>query len=370
MKNCTSQYGTGTFLVGASESTTQSCQTGYSGNKVLTHVCQSTGLWGAVTTKDTCVITPIITCTGSWNPTIKFLVGQTESNTQACTGGQTGNITNSHVCQSTGAWNTTSTTNTCACPSGQTLQNGVCTTPAPTSCQGSWHSQSYAIGVVEEQFANSCPSGTTGQVRQFHTCQAGGVWSATAQSDTCTAATVPPVPTGINFNSLTTGVQLTWPSVSSATSYIIYKGSPTSTQIGTSISGDFTDPDVTIGVGYCYQIASYSNFNNANVTSGKSGSVCNTYNGGQIPLFPPGNLVAARSFTPKGISLTWNNAATADSYLIYRNGSFLAATGTGSSFFDASNMGLVTGLSYCYKIRSQRGSTVSADSLDTCSLAP
>jgi hypothetical protein len=230
------------------------------------------------------------------------------------------------------------------------------------------------VGQVEEQFANTCPAGTQGQVRTFHTCQASGTWSANAQSDNCTAYLA--TPTGIAVSSVSGGVQITWGGVSGATSYNIYKngGIYRSNITGTS----YIDTFVTNTVTYNYSVAAYSNLNGQNVTSPNSSTVSVVYRDGQVGVNPPTG-VSASQYT----QLAWTGAANAESYLIYRRGysnpytsaTFLAPVSGGDiSFNDWVTPGFVGGVisgqSYCYYIRSVRGGTNSTESSEACSIAP
>lgn len=372
-KTCTGKWNSGYFNIGEYESTTQSCAAGYTGNKTLSHTCQDDpqsstyGMWSNDTVQDNCVKSAI-TCQGAWTTT-KYLVDQIETKTEACTGGQTGNIVTSHTCRTNSTWTPTSINNTCACPAGKVLLNGVCSTPLPTTCTGSWHAQSYAIGAVEDQYANSCPAGTTGQVRQFHTCLTGGIWSAIANSDNCTAVLV--APTGLNISSVTGGIQITWTAVSGATKYLITRDGDTT--YSSVSSTNYVDPNSGTGINRCYKIAAFSSFNNS--TSPNSVEVCASHENDSISISPPSNVVASQYISNgrKAIRLTWNSASGADSYYIYRRdraGIFAPVSGQDTSFVDWPEFSLTSGISYCYFIRSIKNGVVSLESNEACAIAP
>ncbi len=318
---------------------------------------------------EACYTTATIKCSGTWNNT-QYSVGATESTTQTCQAGYTGNKSLSHICQASGQWGATTTQDNC------TL------TPAPT-CTGSWSSAKYLVGQTEEVYQNTCPAGTTGQVRSWHTCQASGnsaVWGGLAQSDNCTAYLA--TPTGVYASSTTGGVQITWDSVSGATSYKIYKNGSLYREVSNT---SYVDVSVTNGVTYSYSVAAYSNYNGQNVTSPVSGSYSVVYRDGQTGVSPPTNVSAAQytEYSRKGIRLTWSGAANADSYFVYRRGysnpytsaTYLAPVGGGDiSFTDwvtpGFSGGVIPGQSYCYYIRSIRGSVNSTESNEACAMAP
>lgn len=319
---------------------------------------------------ETCITpaAPAVKCAGQWT-TGQYNLGQTEQQTQACSTGYTGSKVLTHTCQAgaagsaTGTWSATSTQDNCV-------------VVAPVTCLGTWSSTRYNVGQVEEQFANTCPAGSQGQVRTFHTCQAGGSWSANAQSDTCVATLI--APTGLSASSVSAaqngvaGIQLVWTAVSGATRYYITRNGSSnySSQVGTN----WTDPNVTAGVQYCYTVNAFSSLNNA--TSPESSQVCATYQPTQVSVSPPTNLTAAQYTTGgrKDIRLTWTPPSPApDSYMVFRRdrtGVLAPLGGSDISFFDRYELNLTSGISYCYFIRAEKGGTSSTDSNEACSLAP
>jgi hypothetical protein len=311
---------------------------------------------------------PAVKCSGLWTAG-QYNLGQTEQQTQACAAGYTGSKVLTHTCQAgtagsaVGAWGTTS------------MQDN-CVVVAPVSCLGSWSSTRYNVGQVEEQFANTCPAGSQGQVRTFHTCLAGGSWSANAQSDNCVAVLV--APTGLSASSVSAaqngvaGIRLVWTAVSGATRYYITRNGSAnySSQVGTN----WTDPNAIAGVQYCYTINAFSSFNNSQ--SAESSQVCTTYQPTQVSVSPPTNVAAARYTTGgrKDILLTWTPPSPApDSYQVFRrdrSGMLAPLGGTETSFFDRYELNLTSGISYCYFIRSEKGGIISTESNEACSLAP
>lgn len=307
---------------------------------------------------------PAVKCSGQWT-TGQYNLGQTEQQTQACSTGYTGSKVLTHTCQAGaaggGTWSATTTQDNCVAI-------------APVTCLGTWSSARYNVGQVEEQFANTCPAGSQGQVRTFHTCQAGGSWGANAQSDTCVATLAEP--TNLSLSSVSQGMQLTWTAVSGATSYIVYRGSPTTSQISTPTGTSYIDALAVNGTNYCYQVAAYSNLNGANTTSPKSAMTCATYSSGQVAVNPPTGLVASQYTTGgrKDIRLTWTPPSPApDSYYVFRrdrSGMLAPLGGSDTSFFDRYELNLTSGISYCYYIRAEKGGVTSADSNEACAIAP
>lgn len=413
---CQNTWTGGFSALGVQESTTQSCPVGQSGTLTSRHTCGSSGIWGAISQTGTCTTIAVApaSCTNSWNPG-STAIGGVETGPLSCPSGQVGSITDTHSCGAGGLWGATTRSSSCAtpapttcskqwssgtvsigetestslsCPSGQvgsivdthacqaggswgaTSRSNSCTTPAPLTCPGTWTSGTYAIGQVEDKYANSCPAGSNGQVRSFHTCQASGQWGATANSDNCTPTLV--VPSSLYTANVASGVQLTWNPVSGATSYIVYRGG---SQIATPTTNSFVDSGVSSGGNYCYQIASYSTYSNPASQSSASSQVCQTYQSSAVTANPPSNVSASQVSSPqKGIRLTWSiPSGSPDAFQVFRYGlgSALATiAGTDSSFTDWSALNLTTGVSYCYYLKSIKGSVKSLDSSTVCSYAP
>jgi hypothetical protein len=250
------------------------------------------------------------------------------------------------------------------------LSPETCVTPTEQQCQGQWNAGlKFTVGQIEERYLNTCPAGTRGQVRYWHTCLSGGLWSADAQSDNCTVYLVPP--SNLSVSNTSGGVQVTWTFSPGATYYYINRGGYSYT--GTSATS-FVDQNVTDGGYYCYSVKAYSSYNGEQY-SDMSSENCVTYRSGQPSISPPSNVRAAQYFSNgrKGIILTWAPAAGAKSYYVYRydrTGIFAPLSGSDTSFIDWSEMSQVSGISYCYYIRSSNGSSMSTASNDTCSIAP
>lgn len=332
--------------------------------------CNATGCSDSsnIQSVTTDAVAVVARCTGQWT-TGQYNIGQAEQQTQTCSAGYTGNVFLSHTCQAgaagsaTGIWGATNTQNNCV-------------VAPPVTCLGAWSTTRYTVGQTEEQFSNSCPAGTQGQVRTFHTCQASGSWSANAQSDTCVAVLV--APTGLSASSVSAaqngvaGIRLVWTAVSGATRYYITRNGSAnySSQVGTN----WTDPNVAVGVQYCYTINAFSNFNNSR--SAESSQVCTAYQPTQISVSPPTNVTASRYTIGgrKDILLTWTPPSPApDSYQVFRrdrSGMLAPLGGTDTSFFDRYELNLTSGISYCYFIRSEKGGIISTESNEACSLAP
>lgn len=311
---------------------------------------------------------PAVKCSGQWT-TGQYNLGQTEQQTQACAAGYTGSKVLTHTCQAgtagsaVGAWSAASTQDNCV-------------VIAPVTCLGSWSSTRYNVGQIEEQFANTCPAGSQGQVRTFHTCQTGGSWSANAQSDNCVAVLV--APTGLSASSVSAaqngvaGIRLVWTAVSGATRYYITRNGSAnySSQVGTN----WTDPNVAAGVQYCYTINAFSSVNNSR--SAESSQVCTAYQPTQVSVSPPTNVAAAQYIFNgrKAIRLTWNAASPVpDSYLVFRrdrSGMLAPIGGADTSFVDWPELNLTSGISYCYFLRADKGGITSLESNEACSIAP
>ncbi len=323
---------------------------------------------------ESCLTVNTLKCQGQWTSS-QYNPGQTETRTLACQSGYAGNISQTHTCQATGQW-------------GATSENNTCTIAPVASCTGSWSSAKYLVGQIEEKYENTCPAGTQGQVRSWHTCLASGtsaVWGGLAQSDNCTAYLASP--TNLALSSVIGGMQLSWSPASGATRYYIYKNGDANNYYSSVTGTSWIDANVVNGQSYSYALKAYSNLNNSNVYSPITSWVSKTFEAGNLTIDPPQNVTASRftdGYGRKSIRLTWSTVPSVDSYYIYRrgyvnpngNGEFLAAingvlSGATPEFMDYAQLNLISGNSYCYYIRAASGNNQSVNSYpDACSYAP
>ena len=134
--------------------------------------------------------------------------------------------------------------------------------------------------------------------------------------------TPPSTPTGVNASQSGSSVNVSWSSVSGATSYIVYRSSSASgtfTQIGTSSSTSYTDNSPLSG-NNSYRVAAVNNSGTSSQSS--TASVNFTGGGGGTAPAAPTGLTATRggpAMYPY-VTLSWNNVSGATSYKIFRSG--------------------------------------------------
>jgi hypothetical protein len=131
-------------------------------------------------------------------------------------------------------------------------------------------------------------------------------------------------PTGLYTESLSNGVLVGWNNVTGATSYTIFRNTTTNSSTATALgfpvnstSGVdawyITDTSATPGVTYYYWVEAY---NGAGRSSTPGGPVAGE---ALSPLPAPTDVQASQGTSTTSITVTWNAAAGATSYTIYRN---------------------------------------------------
>jgi len=244
----------------------------------------------------------------------------------------------------------------------------TCSAPlvSPSNCTGEWDGRTYQVGTVEERFTNTCPVGTTGQVRNFHTCQAGGTWSPLATSDNCRA--VLSAPGGASVASVTNGVQVTWNTVAGATGYNVYRDNALLANVSGGLTSSHIDSGVSNGVRYCYAVEATSTFSTPSSTSTRTSAGCLTYSPGLPPLLAPANVQAAR-ITTGGLRISWSLVSGADGYVLTRqNDNSTWSLGATVSSYD--DLGVSPGISYAYVVQATRGAVRSPQSQQANAIAP
>ena len=130
-------------------------------------------------------------------------------------------------------------------------------------------------------------------------------------------------PTGVTASQSGSSVNVSWNSVSGATSYIVYRSSSSSgtfTQIGTSNSTSYTDSSPLSG-NNSYRIVAVNNSGTSSQSS--TASVNFTGGGGGTPPSTPTGVTASQSGT--SVNVSWSSVSGATSYIVYRSSS---ASGT------------------------------------------
>jgi len=176
-------------------------------------------------------------------------------------------------------------------------------------------------------------------------------------------------PTGVaaSDGTFTDKVQITWNASAGATSYRVYRATSeagTKGLLGSPAASPYDDTSATPGVTYYYWVRA---------CSGAACSDFSAFDTGWRNLLPPTNVQASDGTFIDKVQVTWNAAAGATSYNVFRAGCLTclqARTGlsgkvgvTGTSFDDTT---ATPGISYYYFVQACRGSRCSdVSSLNT-----
>jgi subtilisin-like proprotein convertase family protein/fibronectin type 3 domain-containing protein len=191
---------------------------------------------------------------------------------------------------------------------------------------------------------------------------------------TCTSTIAAPASVTATNNG-TTGIALSWPSVSGATGYIVYKAKGASPAAGDysvlvqQAGTTFTDTKVQGGYTYWYKVRATDNCSESPLTTASSA----TYTG-NCALYPTfagltsvtndlGTVVcdlllgwsAATSNCPLGTGITYNVYRATTPYFTPGSGNLLAQGITGTSYRDYAVNGLTT---YYYVVRAEDSTTL------------
>jgi hypothetical protein len=138
--------------------------------------------------------------------------------------------------------------------------------------------------------------------------------------------TPPGTPSGLGATAASSQVTLTWPAVSGATSYDVYRGTAAGSEtfLANVTATTYTDNAVTNGATYFYYIKA----KNSGGTSGASNEVSATPTGGGAPVAAPTFSAAAGSY-PVSKSITITTATSGATIRYTTDGSApTASTGT------------------------------------------
>ncbi|MGO8670646.1 MAG: choice-of-anchor tandem repeat GloVer-containing protein [Capsulimonadaceae bacterium] len=192
-------------------------------------------------------------------------------------------------------------------------------------------------------------TGLTDGVTYFYTVAAVNIAGVSPQSNEASATPVPPAPTGLTATDGDTQVSLDWNSVSTATSYNVYRattsGAEGSTPIGTSATTSYTDTGLTDGVTYYYTVAAA----NGTSTSAQSTEVSAT----PEPPAPPAPTGLTATAADSQVTLSWTASTNATSYSVFRGTASDAeasnpiGTSASTTYTDT---GLTDGTTYFYTV--------------------
>ncbi|MDR0706714.1 MAG: fibronectin type III domain-containing protein [Treponema sp.] len=144
----------------------------------------------------------------------------------------------------------------------------------------------------------------------------------------------------------TSGILVSWDSVSGAASYKVYRGGSADgeyTLAGSPTEPAYTDTELSMGTTYYYKVSA--------VTSGGEGPLSSAVSTATSVPGAPVNVTAATQWT-SGIQVSWDSVSDATGYKVYRSGSAdgeytLAGSPTATSYLDTE---LSMGTTYYYKV--------------------
>ena len=165
---------------------------------------------------------------------------------------------------------------------------------------------------------------------------------------------VPGIPTNFKATSSSyNSINITWSRVTGANGYEVYRSTSsagTYSLITRTTAANYNNIGLTTNSNYYYKTRSYRMVGNARVYSGYS----TTISAKPVPATPT-NVKSTR-INSKSIKLIWNGVTGANGYEVYRATSSTGTYGflTRPSYLSYTNVGLITGRTYYYKIRSYR----------------
>jgi fibronectin type 3 domain-containing protein len=160
----------------------------------------------------------------------------------------------------------------------------------------------------------------------------------------------PTPPTNLSASIISsTQINLTWNTVTDATSYILYRGA---TSIYSSANPYYNDTGLTSNTTYNYTVRAVNPLGQSILSSILSAKTQNI----PIPATPTGLI--ATSVSTSAIDLTWNSVSGASSYNVYRNNILVYSPVTNSQH----DTGLVINTTYNYKVEAVNSTGISPQS--------
>jgi fibronectin type 3 domain-containing protein/NAD-dependent dihydropyrimidine dehydrogenase PreA subunit len=170
---------------------------------------------------------------------------------------------------------------------------------------------------------------------------------------------VPAAPTGVAATATSsTAINVTWNAVTGATSYIIYRGTTSTSlsQVGTAATTSFSNTGLTASTMYYFAVAAV----NAGGTGARSTTVSATTQSSG-PAVPTGVTTTVASST--SITVKWTAVTGAASYIIYRGATSVSLSQVGTATTTTyTNTGLKASTTYYYAVAAVNASGTSARS--------
>ena len=191
-----------------------------------------------------------------------------------------------------------------------------------------------------------------------------------AVSNSVTVA--PATPTGLVATTASSvQINLSWPAVSGATSYTVYRASTSAgpfSSLGTTTSTSYSSTGLTASTPYYYQISAT---NTAGTSADSSTATATTQAAPVAPVAP--TSVVATAASSSQINLTWTAPAGATSYTVYRAatsaGPFTTSLGT-STTASYSDSTVAASTAYYYQVSASNATGSSANSATATATTP
>jgi fibronectin type 3 domain-containing protein len=191
-------------------------------------------------------------------------------------------------------------------------------------------------------------SGLAAGIRYYYRIRAVNNSGESGLSFTKNAITLPAIPAGASAAGVSSScIVITWPAVTGAASYKIYRNSVDTGAFqlaGSATRDTFSDTSLSAATTYYYKISAV----NSSGESGPSAS-CSAI----TKKLPTPNNVSAAAVSSSGITITWTAVAGAASYTVYRStndtGTYPVIDSVATDTL--SDTGLTAGATYYYKIR-------------------
>ena len=182
----------------------------------------------------------------------------------------------------------------------------------------------------------------------------GNVKAYSGYSAIISARPIPYMPGAVKaISSSYNSINISWSAVNGATAYQVYRATTIKgaySLISTTAAKNYNNTGLTTNRIYYYKVRAYRVVGCVKVYS----YFLTVVNSKPIPSVPT-KVIASRT-SSKSIKLTWNGVTGANGYEVYKsnsnNGSYSLLTRTSSLYY--TNLNLVTGRTYYYKMRSYR----------------
>ena len=183
-------------------------------------------------------------------------------------------------------------------------------------------------------------SPNTGYAYTINACNVGGCSALSAPASATTTPEAPATPTLTVLGSFS--IEISWDMVTGATSYEIYRGGTEITTINSGSTITYTDASLSPGTGYTYTIKAC---NSGGCSALSASASATTLMPPAVPDAPTLTVLSSSS-----IEISWNIVMGAIFYEIYRGGTLVFTTSSGSTTTYTDSSGLLPNTEYTYTI--------------------